>query len=113
MFHVARDIVFDREGNMLEENLIDPVDMAMKRKIALVRNKLEDLIRNSKSSMEGIEFLHTSLCNAEMALAQLVPAVAYNTHENEESFIGSNGASFQSTLPSTHLLISMQGALAL
>ncbi|KAM3276618.1 hypothetical protein ACQJBY_044809 [Aegilops geniculata] len=84
-----RDIVFDGEGNMLEENLIDPVDMAMKRKIALVRNKLEDLIRNSKSSMEGIEFLHTSLCNAEMALAQLVPAVACNTHANEESFIGS------------------------
>ncbi|XP_044325979.1 uncharacterized protein [Triticum aestivum] len=84
-----RDIIFDGEGNILEENLIDPVDMAMKRKIALVRNKLEDLIRKTKGSMEGIEFLHTSLCNAEMALAHLVPAVACNTHENEESFIGS------------------------
>uniref|UniRef100_A0A8R7U3A4 SWIM-type domain-containing protein n=1 Tax=Triticum urartu TaxID=4572 RepID=A0A8R7U3A4_TRIUA len=84
-----RDIIFDGEGNMLEENLIDPVDMAMKRKIALIRNKLEDLIQKSKGSMEGIEFLHTSLCNAEMALAHLVPAVACNTHENEESFIGS------------------------
>ncbi|KAM3197612.1 hypothetical protein ACQJBY_072968 [Aegilops geniculata] len=84
-----RDIVFDGEGNMLEENLIDPADIAMKRKVGLVRNKLEDLIRNSKGSMEGIELLHTSLCNAELALAQLVPAVACNTHENEESFIGS------------------------
>ncbi|XBI15953.1 hypothetical protein VPH35_058289 [Triticum aestivum] len=84
-----RDILFDGEGNMLEENLIDPVDIAMKRKVALVRNKLEDLMRNSKCSMEGIEFFHTSLCNAELDLAQLVPAVACNTHQNEESFIGS------------------------
>ena len=61
----------------------------MKRKIDLVRNKLEDLMRNSKGAIEGSEFLHTSLCDAKLALTQLVPAVACNTHENEESFIGS------------------------
>ena len=74
---------------MLEENLIDLVDIAMKRKIDLVRNKLEDLMRNSKGSMEGSEFLHTSLCDAKLALTQLVPAVACNTHGNQESFIKS------------------------
>ena len=41
---------------MLEENLTDPVDIVVKRKIVAVRDKLEDLIRNSKCSMEGIEF---------------------------------------------------------
>ena len=51
-----RDIVYDGEGNILEENLIDPIDITVKRKIFVVRDKLEDLIRNSKCSMEGIEF---------------------------------------------------------
>ena len=74
---------------MLEENFIDQVDMAVKRKIAAVRNKLEDLIQNAKGSMEGIELLHTSLCNVELGLAQLVPDVACSTQENQESFIGS------------------------
>jgi len=39
-----RDIVLDGEGNVLEENLGDPVDIAVKRKIVAIRNKLEDLI---------------------------------------------------------------------
>ncbi|XP_044376455.1 protein FAR1-RELATED SEQUENCE 5 [Triticum aestivum] len=84
-----RDIVLDGEGNVLEEKFIDQVDMAVKRKIAAVRNKLEDLIQNAKGSMEGIELLHTSLCNVELDLAQLVPDVACSTQENQESFIGS------------------------
>ena len=85
----SRDIVLDGEGNVLEEKFIDQVDMAVKRKIAAVRNKLEDLIQNAKGSMEGIELLHTSLCNVELDLAQLVPDVACSTQENQESFIGS------------------------
>ena len=39
--------------------------------------------------MEGIEFLHNSLCSIELGLAQLVSAVPCNTQENEESCIGS------------------------
>ncbi|XP_037457036.1 protein FAR1-RELATED SEQUENCE 5-like [Triticum dicoccoides] len=84
-----RDIMFDGEGNILEENFIDPVDMAVRRKISAVRNKLEDLIRTAKCSMEGVEFLHTSLCKAELGLRQLVSVVPCDTQENEESFIGS------------------------
>ncbi|XP_048571899.1 protein FAR-RED IMPAIRED RESPONSE 1-like isoform X1 [Triticum urartu] len=84
-----RDIVYDGEGNVLEENLADPIDIAVKRKIVVVRDKLEDLIRKSKCSMEGIEFLHNSLCGIELGLAQLVSTVPCNTQENEESCIGS------------------------
>ncbi|XP_048555514.1 protein FAR-RED IMPAIRED RESPONSE 1-like [Triticum urartu] len=84
-----RDIMFDVEGNVLEENFIDPVDMAVRRKISAVRNKLEDLIQTTKCSMEGVEFLHTSLCKAELGLRQLVPVVPCDTQENEESLIGS------------------------
>ena len=83
----------------------------MKRKIVAVRDKLEDLIRNSKRSMEGIEFLHNSLCGIELGLAQLVSTVPCNTQENEESRV--LGVSFQRMLPSSHLRISMQGAHAL
>ena len=81
--------MYDGKGNILEENLIDPIVITVKRKIVSVRDKLEDLIRNSKRSMEGIEFLHNSLCSIELGLAQLVSAVPCNTQENDESCIGS------------------------
>ncbi|VAI75058.1 unnamed protein product [Triticum turgidum subsp. durum] len=84
-----RDIVYDGEGNVLEENLTYLVDIAVKRKIVAMRDKLEDLIGESKHSMEGIEFLHNSLCGIELGLAQLVSTVPCNTQENEESCIGS------------------------
>uniref|UniRef100_A0A8R7R3G5 Protein FAR1-RELATED SEQUENCE n=1 Tax=Triticum urartu TaxID=4572 RepID=A0A8R7R3G5_TRIUA len=105
-----RDIVYDGEGNVLEENLIDLVDIAVKRKIVAMRDKLEDLIGESKHSMEGIEFLHNSLCGIELGLAQLVSTVPCNTQENEELCIGSV---IPKDVTILHLRISMQGAHAL
>jgi hypothetical protein len=53
-----------------------------------VRNKVEDLIQQAKSSKEGIEFLVASVMNIQDSLGSIVPNTVQNRREEYESFIG-------------------------
>ncbi|XP_020148788.1 protein FAR-RED IMPAIRED RESPONSE 1-like [Aegilops tauschii subsp. strangulata] len=54
-----RDVVYNDEGNPLEDNPIDCIDMDTRRKISDARNKLEDIIRCAKKSSRGLDLLNT------------------------------------------------------
>ncbi|KAM0853034.1 hypothetical protein ACQ4PT_051350 [Festuca glaucescens] len=86
----TRDIVYDGEGNPLEDNPIDCVDMDTRRKISVARNKLEDLIRHAKNSNGGLDLLNSGLCDLESTISQSVLAVAQTSQEEQESFVGSS-----------------------
>jgi hypothetical protein len=52
---ILSEVVYDDEGNLLVEKPIDAIEVE-KRKIAMVRNKVEDLIQRVKSSNEAMDF---------------------------------------------------------
>jgi hypothetical protein len=83
-----REIVFDEEGNLLEEKPVDVNEVERRRKIAAVRSKVEDLIQRAKSSNEGMDFLVTSVMNIEASFGQIVPTIVQTTQEEYENFIG-------------------------
>jgi hypothetical protein len=80
--------VYDDEGNLLDEKPIDACEMETRKKISTVRNKVEDLIQQAKSSKEGIEFLVASVMNIQDSLGSIVPNTVQNRREEYESFIG-------------------------
>jgi hypothetical protein len=82
-------VFFDDEGNLLDENAKDHVEMAMRKKISDSRNKFEDLIQMAKNSEPGMELLYSSLCNLEEPLKKRIPATTVNKQDEFESFIGS------------------------
>ena len=69
-----REVLFDDEGNLLDEKPKDSMDVAMRKKISESRNKFEDLIRMAKNSEEGMDFLYSSLSNLVEPLQKIVPA---------------------------------------
>jgi hypothetical protein len=52
-----REKQFDEEDNLLEEKPLDANEVRRRKKIAAVRNKVEDLIQRAKNSDDGIDFL--------------------------------------------------------
>ncbi|XP_044392456.1 protein FAR1-RELATED SEQUENCE 5 isoform X2 [Triticum aestivum] len=84
-----RDIVFDNEGNALEDNPIDCIDMDTRRKISMARNKLEDIIRCAKKSSVALDSLNMGLCNLESVVLQSASVVPQTTQEEQESYVGS------------------------
>jgi hypothetical protein len=79
---------FDEEGNLLEEKPSDAIEVRRRKKIAAVRNKVEDLIQRAKNSDEGIDFLATNLMNIEASFGLVVPTTVQAIQEEYKSFIG-------------------------
>jgi hypothetical protein len=48
--------VYDEEGNLLDEKPMDLIEVEKRKKISMVRNKLEDLIQNGKEFKRGHGF---------------------------------------------------------
>ena len=65
--------MYDEHGNLLEEKATDSLNSATRKKIAIVRNKLEDLIQKAKQSDEGMDILTSSVLNIEAPLDKMVP----------------------------------------
>ena len=86
----CRDIVYDGDGNPLEDNPIDCVDMDTRRKISDARNKLEDIIRHAKNSSGGLDLLNSGLRDLESVVSQSALAIAHSSQEEQESFVGSS-----------------------
>jgi hypothetical protein len=80
--------VYDEEGNLLDEKPIDSNEAEKRKKIAMVRNKVEDLIQHAKSSKEGIDFLVSSVMNIEASLSTIVPTIVQTKQQEYEDFIG-------------------------
>ena len=57
---------------------------ATKKKILIVRNKLEDLIQKAKHSDEGMDFLTSSVLKIEAPLDEMVPASGLKHTRKEE-----------------------------
>lgn len=86
-----RERVYDDKGNLLEEKPADSSDVATRKKISTIRNKIEDLIQKAKHSDEGMDFLSLSVSSIEAPLNQIVPVAPKNTRQEEyEAFIGCN-----------------------
>lgn len=73
---------------MLDEKALDAIEVEKRKKISLVRNKIEDLIQRTKTSNEGMDFLVSSILNIEASIDNLVPSTMQNTQEEYENFIG-------------------------
>jgi hypothetical protein len=58
------------------------------KKLAVVRNKVEDLIQRAKSSNEAIDFLVSSVLEIEGSLGNIVPTTVPHTQEEYENFVG-------------------------
>ena len=58
-----RELLFDDEGNLLDEKPKDSMNVAMRKKISDLHNKFEDLIQMAKNSEQGMDFLYSSLSN--------------------------------------------------
>jgi hypothetical protein len=83
-----REIVVDDEGNLLEEKPKDAKEVERRKKIAVVRNKVEDLIQRAKSSNEGMDLLVSGVMNLEASFCQIVSSNIQDPQEEYETFIG-------------------------
>jgi hypothetical protein len=81
--------VYDEEGNLLDEKPMDPIEVEKRRKISMVRNKLEDLIQRAKSSNEAMDFLVSSVLNIESSFGNIALSTMPQTQEEYENFVGS------------------------
>ena len=84
-----RELLFDDEGNPLDEKPKDPMEVAMRKKISDSRNKFEDLIQMAKNSEQGMDFLYSSLTNLVQPLQKITTAARDNKQDEYESFLGS------------------------
>jgi hypothetical protein len=80
--------MYDEEGNLLEENPLDANEAERRRKMAVVRNKVESIIQQAKSSKEGMDFLVSSMTNIEASLSQIIPCSVQSRQQEYEGFIG-------------------------
>jgi hypothetical protein len=80
--------VYDEKGNLLDEKPIDVDELEKRKKIATVRNKVEDLIQHAKSSKEGMDFLVSSVMNIEASLGSIIPNIVQTRQQEYEGFIG-------------------------
>jgi tRNA C32,U32 (ribose-2'-O)-methylase TrmJ len=81
-----REKQFDEEGNLLEKPL-NANKVRRRKKIAAVRNKVEDLIQRAKNSDEEIDFLATILMNIDTSFGQIVPTTVQAIQEEYESLL--------------------------
>ena len=80
--------MYDDEGNLLEEKVEDANEVEKRKKKAVIRNKIEDLIQRAKSSNEAMDFLVSSVLNIDESLGHIVPSTVQPTQEEYENFIG-------------------------
>jgi hypothetical protein len=80
--------VYDEYGNILHDKILEPNDLVMRKKIASVRNKFEDLIKKANNAEEGMDFLLSGLCNIEASLHQILPTTTHSRQDEYEAFIG-------------------------
>jgi hypothetical protein len=71
----------------LDEKPIDTSELERRKKIATLRNKLEDLIQIGKSSNEGPDFLVSNVIKTETSFDQIIPSTVQGTQEEYECFI--------------------------
>jgi hypothetical protein len=91
IFFYCRESVYDEQGNLLEEKPMNSMDVATRKKVSTIRDKMEDLIQKAVHSNEGLDFLTSSVFNIEAPLDQMVPVATKNTRQEEyEAFIGCN-----------------------
>ena len=83
-----REYVYDDEGNLLEETPIDSQTVELRKKISIVRNKVEDLIQKAKHSNEAMDFLVSSVMGMETSLDQIGPLPMPSKKDEYEAFIG-------------------------
>jgi hypothetical protein len=84
-----REKQFAEEGTLLEEKPLDPSEVGRRKKVAVIRNKVEDVIQRAKNSNKGNDFLEASVMNIEAALGQTVYDTVQATQQEEyEGFIG-------------------------
>jgi hypothetical protein len=83
-----RKIVYDDEGNLLEEKVEDANEVEKRKTMAAVRNKIEDLIQRASSSKEAMDFLLSSVRNIDDSLGHIVPSMVQPIQEEYENYIG-------------------------
>jgi hypothetical protein len=71
----------------LDEKPIDADELERRKKIAILRSKVEDLIARAKSSKEGMNFLVSNVMNIETSFDQIIPTTMQGTQEEYEGFI--------------------------
>ena len=76
-----REVLFDDEGNLLDEKPKDSMDVAMRKKISESRNKFEDLIQMAKNYEQGMNFIYSSLSNLVEPLQKITPATTDNKQD--------------------------------
>lgn len=62
----------------------------MAMRVSCTRNKFEDLIQKAKHSVEGIDYLTTSVFDLEAPLDQMVAGGKQTSQQEFESFLGCN-----------------------
>jgi hypothetical protein len=82
-----RETVFDEEGNILEEKAMDANEVERRKKIATIRNKVEDLIQRAKSSNEGMDLLLSTVMNIETSFIQIVPSTVQAPQQEYETLL--------------------------
>jgi hypothetical protein len=82
--------VYDDEGNLLEEKPEDANEVKKMKKIAVIRNKIEDSIQRAKSSNEAMDFLVSSVLNINVSMGHIVPSTVQPSQQEYENFIGCN-----------------------
>jgi predicted transcriptional regulator YdeE len=87
-FFIHREIVYDEEGNLLDEKPIDANEMEKRKIIGAVWNKIEYLIEREKSLHEGTNFLVSSVMNIDASFDHIAPSSVQTTREEYEGFIG-------------------------
>jgi hypothetical protein len=83
-----REIVYDDEGNLLEEKVKDANEVEKRKMIADVPSKMEDLIQRASSSKEAMDFLLSSVRNIDNSLGHIVPSTVQPIQEEYENYIG-------------------------
>jgi hypothetical protein len=78
--------VFDEKSNILEEKSMDANEVERTKKIAMIRNKVEDLIQRVKSSNEGMDLLLLTVMNIETSFSQIVPSTVQAPQQEYETF---------------------------
>jgi hypothetical protein len=63
----------------LDEKPIDTSKLKRRKKIATLRNKVEDLIQRDKSSNEGLDFLVSNVMKIETSFDQIIPSTVQGT----------------------------------
>jgi hypothetical protein len=83
-----KEVVYDDEGNLLEEKVEDANEVKKRKTMTVVRNKIEDLIQRASSSKEVIDFLLSSVQNIDDSLGHIVPSTVQRVHKEYENYIG-------------------------